>query len=155
MALLKYIGMMILLSVSCVNWAIECYVTLLKDKCWSGYQVHMTIENLKSLNKVIDLDVGPNQTWARKKFDCEASQVLKKSVSFTPAIWDSEKGKIYQNNFMTRLPDTKPAQGVIWSMEVCFPKNFSQVPTPIKNMNDCGCDKTNVPEITNANVMQN
>jgi hypothetical protein len=152
--LFKTICFMGLISLSFQIHAVECYITLIKDQCWKDYQVHLNIIDMSTHTNQLEIDLPKGEMWTRKKFDCQPGQIFNKSASFSPAIWQGDEQKEFASSAKINLPPSAPKEGAIWSIDICFPEGFSKVPTPVKDVGHCGCDKTNIPELKNTNVVQ-
>lgn len=148
----KLLGMVALSWLS-TSFAVECYVTFIKDKCYADYDVHLSVTDSHTKHSLVELDLPQSKFWIRQSFECQPSQVVAISSSFSPAIWEADTDKQYQGTHFTKFPDVAPPQGTIWAMDVCFPAQFSKVPTPPKITGACGCDKTAIPALKNTHVI--
>lgn len=147
------IAKLLILSWLSSTYAVECNVTFIKDKCYADYDVHLSVTDSQSKKSLAELDIPRSQFWVRQTFECQPSQVVAIHSTFTPAIWEADAGQSYQGTHFTQFPDTEPPQGTIWAMEVCFPAQFSKVPTPPKITGTCGCDKTSIPPLKNTHIV--
>lgn len=148
----KLLGMLALSWVS-TSFAVTCYVTFIKDQCYADYNVHLSINDSHSKRSLVELDLPQSKFWIRQAFDCQPNQVVTIASSFTPAIWEADAGKQFFGTHFTQFPDIEPPQGTIWAMDVCFPSQFSKVPSPPKITGTCGCDKTSIPPLNNPNII--
>lgn len=75
--------------------AITCYYTLVKDNCWTKYDVSVDIMDAAT-NKILKTITVPNgKSWSRQTFPCDPGQKLIYRAQFSPVFWESDKGKTY------------------------------------------------------------
>lgn len=138
-------------------YAIDCYITIMKGTCWKDYDV--TIEAFDattgdSLIPKTHLDgkdpTKLNDFWVRVPFKCQAKQGIKFGASFSPAIWENNKGKIYPSADTIYLPETAKKDIFAWNIPICYPSGFSNLPIPpALSGSGCNCDdiKKVIPEL--------
>ena len=139
----------LLLLVAAPALAFKCYVTAMKDSCWDDYDVTIKVMNSatkKELASDIVLKKGALK-WQRVSFDCEPQESLYYSATFTPEIWEGGAGKVYYSQRYWNLPKAIKKGELAWNINLCFPKEFSQVPLPPNVSGQCKCDFNSVPEI--------
>lgn len=135
------------LAASSSVWSFNCYFTLVKDNCWLKYNVNVRVIDASTEKEVLSVSVPAGQAWARETFACSPKQSLTYLASFTPVIWESEKGKVYNSVTNWILPDTIKPGDKAWTISVCYPKSFVQVPMPPEATSSCACDFSAVPPI--------
>lgn len=128
-------------------WAFPCYLTLVKDSCWTNYEVNVVMMDALNRNKLTTITVPKSKSWARQKFTCQPGQKLVYEATFKPVFWKSEVGKVYEATRFWFLPNTVGTGETAWDIPVCFPAAFSQVPFPPDAMGNCQCDFKAVPSI--------
>jgi hypothetical protein len=142
--------LMVLLSFlcTCPLWAFSCYFTMAKGKCWSKYDVSVNVLD-SATNKILTtVDAPKGQLWAREKFDCNAAEKLMYIGKFAPFFWERDVGKTYLAQHYWALPGEIKPGDLAWNISVCFPVDFSLVPTPPEDDGHCACDFTAIPAIT-------
>ncbi len=129
-------------------WAITCYFTLAKDNCWLKYNVSVDVIDAMSAKVLTTVTVPAGQLWTRVTFPCETNgQKLMYRARFSPYIWESEKGKVYDAKDYWTLPNQVKPGDSAWNVSACYPGDFSQVPFPPDAVGNCKCDFSTIPEI--------
>jgi hypothetical protein len=141
-------GLSLLFFYPC-SWATQCVLTLVKDSCWTDYQVNVQFTDKLSNKLVTTVNIPANQNWSRVKFNCAAGQVLAGVATFSPIIFSSEKNNTYSGVRFWHLPQTVPEAGVIWSLQICFGSDFANLPFPPKATGNCKCDTSLIPPVQN------
>ena len=145
---MKKIIFALLLGASQALIAMPCFVTLVKDSCWLSYNV--TIEVLQAdTNKKISQFVIPQGTaWGRQSFDCKPGDTLKFSSSFYPVFWKNDENKVYLSQSNWQLPTSggNKNQGV--ALQLCFSKDFIEVPFPPTGTSTCVCKTDDIPPVS-------
>lgn len=131
-------------------YALPCVVTVIKSPCWSDYSVTVNIMDSTYNTLLSKIVITKGTSWQRVTFDCKPSQVLSANASFTPVIWENQKDVIYQSDRFWKLPEKAPEQGALWSINMCYPMQFSNVPSPLDTTN-CDCSMDGIPPVENAN----
>ena len=129
------------------GWAFLCYYTLVKDCCWTKYNVSVDIINAGTLDKILTIDVPAGTSWVRKTFECTPAESLIYKAQFSPVFWASDQGKIYQGLRNWSLPGKINPGDTAWTIPVCFPADFAQVPLPPTADSNCKCDFSVIPEV--------
>lgn len=141
---------LIILSLSLIFsssiWSFKCFYTLAKDSCWKDYNVSVEVTDSNTLKKLFTVDIPAGTMWVRKEFTCTASQGFLYVAKFTPSFWESEKDKPYPALRNWTLPSQINPGDLAWTLSVCFPGDFSQVPLPPKARGNCQCDFKSIPE---------
>ena len=128
-------------------WAITCYYTLIKDNCWTKYNVSVNVMDATTAKVLITVTIPTGQSWARQTFSCEPGQKLMYNAQFSPLIWESDKDKIYPAKNYWSLPDTVNPGDSAWNLTVCYSSDFSQVPLPPEAVSNCQCTMDDIPLI--------
>lgn len=129
------------------SFAFPCIVTLVKDRCWSKYEVTIDVKDAEKNQSMVLLTVPKGKSWVRGNFTCEPNQKLSYSATFTPAIGKSTTGHVYQTQSILALPAAPKAGEQAWVIPVCYPAQFAEVPLPLTAELNCGCDFDSVPSI--------
>jgi len=128
-------------------FAFNCYITFVKDSCWTNYNVVVKVLDSEA-NKVLTTVTIPKSTsWKRQQFQCKPGQKLFYSATFTPIFWQSEKGVSYLAKKYWYLPAKIEKNQLAWNLSVCFPKHFSEVPFPPDAEGNCKCDFKSIPPL--------
>lgn len=129
-------------------WSFTCFYTLIKDSCWTNYDVSVEVTDAGNLSKLFTVDVPKGKSWTRVKFECSAAQSLLYVAKFSPIFWESDKDKTYPALRNWSLPGTVSPGDLAWTIPVCFPEDFSEVPAPPTGSGTCKCDKESIPAPT-------
>ena len=128
-------------------FAFPCYLTLVKDTCWTNYTVSIRVYDGVSGKDIGQANLGPGKPWIRIPFQCEPKQSLKAQASFSPPIWENDPPKMYESKNTIFLPDTiKPDQSA-WEVPICYPSAFAGIPLPPTADSNCKCDFSSIPAI--------
>ncbi len=128
--------------------AFDCYFTLLKDSCWTNYNVTVTVADGVTGDKLITLTVPKDKSWERKKFTCKAGQILQYTAQFSPVFWQNQQDKVYPAKHNLYLPKTiDKTKEIAWNLPVCFGREFAGIPFPPDAEGSCKCDFTTIPPI--------
>ncbi|KTC90590.1 hypothetical protein OQJ18_00920 [Fluoribacter dumoffii] len=129
-------------------WAsITCYYTLVKDNCWTKYNVVVDVMDATSSNSLTTVTVPAGKSWIRQTFPCDPGQKLMYRAKFSPVFWESDKDKTYMAKNYWSLPNVINPGDSAWNVTVCFPNDFGQVPMPPEGSGNCGCNFDNIPAI--------
>jgi hypothetical protein len=145
--MIKLLVTFLSLVVTCPSWAITCYYTLAKDSCWINYNVSVEVIDSRTGGVLATVTVPKGQAWTRQTFDCKPAQKLTYIARFSPVFWESDIGKTYSAINYWSLPDAVQQGDSAWNVSVCYPSDFSLVPTPPSATAECTCDFTRIPEI--------
>ncbi|WP_173236801.1 hypothetical protein [Legionella antarctica] len=135
------------LSCSCVVWSFPCYYTLVKDSCWTKYNVSVDVIDPVTSSKLLTVTVPSGKSWVRETFDCHAAQGLIYIAKFNPVFWKNDAGKTYQGLRNWFLPGAINPGDTAWTIPVCYPKDFSEVPLPPEADGNCKCDFSVIPPV--------
>lgn len=128
-------------------WSVPCTISLVKASCWKDYDVKVDVTDLGSDKKIASVSAPKGMMYGRINFDCQPKQGLSQTATFSPIIWDADKGKSYHAIRLWYMPESEPSVGNRWEIKVCFPKHFSNVPLPQGDVSYCGCDFNVLPSL--------
>jgi ribosomal protein L24E len=137
---IKKILLLLTLGYSTPLMAFTCYVTLVKDSCWTDYNVKVSIVDTKNKKNLTTAVVPAKESWTRVSFDCNPSQQLEYLANFSPAFWENDKNKVFRSKQYRMLNSAINPTDVAWDIPVCFPAEFSEVPFPPQGDKNCKCD---------------
>lgn len=148
--LMRFICKVLLLNIILVckaSAALECYITIVKASCWKNYDLTVTVNNAETGMKLGEITVYEGRLWGREKFDCTPGITLSLEAGFSPEIWSGDNERVFKATRFWKLPK-KPtnAEALGWNVTVCYPKWFSDVPTPPDASAKCECDLQEVPK---------
>ncbi|KTD62807.1 hypothetical protein [Legionella shakespearei] len=126
-------------------WSFECFLTLVKDSCWTNYNVSVDVVDASTLQKLFTVTAPAGQSWAREKFACTPQQTLQYIASFNPIFWQNDEGKTYPGVRSWTLPAKVNPSDLAWTIPVCYSEEFSQVPLPPEAKGNCTCDFDSIP----------
>ena len=129
-------------------FAIDCYITVMQGTCWKNYDITITALDAMSSEPIaspITLSgKNPNKLndfWKRIPFKCKPKQGIKFQATFSPPIWENNKGKAYPSVETIYLPETIDKGIFAWNIPICYPKGFDNVPIPpAYSGTECNCD---------------
>lgn len=123
--------------------AFKCYITLMKSECWKKHNVSFRVmDNLTEENILQNIQLNKDKLWVRKEFTCKAAQGLVPKVRFSPHVWESEKNSEFSTKRVWFLPLKIDENVEAWNVPICFPTDFSSVPTLPDAQDECDCSKT-------------
>ena len=129
------------------SWSFSCFYTLAKDSCWTDYDVSTSVIDSLTGGTLFTVTRPKGQHWIRRAFECNPNEKLMFSASFSPEIWEKDKGKTYKAKNFWFLPDKINPGDSAWEVSVCYPAQFADVPLPPKATSDCQCDFSSIPVI--------
>ncbi|MCL9683419.1 hypothetical protein [Legionella maioricensis] len=135
------------LSCSGAVWSFPCYYTLVKDSCWTKYNVSVDVIDPATTKKLLTATVPAGKSWIRDTFDCHPAQSLVYIAQFSPVFWKSDEGKKYQGLRNWFLPGEINPGDTAWTITICYPKDFAQVPFPPEADGNCKCDLSAIPPV--------
>lgn len=135
----------LVLSFSSPVWSFECFLTLVKDSCWTNYTVSVDVVDASNLNTLFTVTAPAGQSWARQKFACTPEQTLQYIARFSPIFWHNDEGKTYPGLRNWTLPAKVNPGDLAWTIPICYPAEFSQVPFPPDAKGNCTCDFSSIP----------
>lgn len=127
--------------------AFTCFVTLIKDSCWTNYNVTATVVDADSGHTLATITVPQGTPWGRGKFACEPKQTLSMSTVFSPIFWQNDQNKVYPGQHDWQLPIAIKKGETAWNIPVCYPEEFAEVPVPPTAGSNCKCNKESVPSL--------
>ena len=127
--------------------AFPCFLTIVKDSCWTKYDVTVSAVNAGTGKDATSVTVPKSEKWKRVKFSCEPEEILTFKAVFSPVFWKSDEGKIYSSRRDWPFPDKIEKEASAWGVTLCYPKDFSEVPLPPDAVGNCVCDKSGIPPI--------
>jgi len=128
-------------------FSFPCYFTLVKDNCWTNYDVTVVVTDANTSDILTRAVVPKGQQWIRSAFVCQPSQKLNYVATFAPTIWEGEENTKYTALSYWTLP-ASPDPGVsAWEIPACYSGDFSQVPLPPTAISSCKCNFKAVPPI--------
>ncbi len=147
MNLIKNIYAFLLFSCfSIYTFAFPCYLTLIKDDCWQGFDVTFRAFDVTNEEVLVDFSIPPDELWGRRMFECNPKQTFRFEAEFSPVIWQDDAGRKYPGKRYWSTPEN--INGAVgWNISVCFSDDFSSVPMP-PTATRCRCDRTVAPPIS-------
>lgn len=138
---------MLVLMVPLQAESFPCFFTVVKDSCWTKYDVVVNLMVASTAKTLTTVNVVDGQTWGRQAFTCQPGDIYSFNASFTPVFWQSDKNKIYNSLTHYRLPASVPEGDTAWSVTLCYPRDFSEVPYPPEASGNCVCDTSKVAPV--------
>lgn len=127
--------------------AFNCFLTLVKDSCWTDYSVTVDLTNMMTSKSMIKATAPKGKTYIRQAFQCEADTSFDFSATFLPIIWEADKGRVYKGKVSWALPKKLTKGDTAWNITMCFPEQFTAVPAPVTSTGNCICDTTHLPAV--------
>jgi hypothetical protein len=128
-------------------WPFTCYYTVAKDSCWLKYNVSVDVIDGVTSKTLLTVNLPPGIPWVRERFECSAEQNLIYIAKFSPVFWKNEENKTYRGYRNWSLPGTIHPGDTAWTISICYPSDFAQVPLPPDAGNNCKCDFSLIPSI--------
>ncbi len=129
------------------TYAFRCYITLVKDSCWTNYNVSVDAINVMGEKLLTSLVIPQGTSWVRNEIDCQPKETLLFKATFTPAFWEKDAGKIYYGKRYWSFPETIGPNESAWNMTVCYGSDFAAIPLPPDAAGNCACDTSTIPVI--------
>ena len=139
--------LLISLSFTTSLQAFPCFVTLVKDSCWTNYDVSVNVIGTATGNVITTVTVPKGQSWARGTFNCEPLEGLAYKATFSPVIWKTDTGKVYSARRDYSLPAEIKAGETAWNINLCYSADFAEVPLPPTADSNCQCSMDGIPPI--------
>lgn len=133
--------------VSAISWAFPCYLTVAKDTCWTNYNVTIQAFDAQTNALLTTVMIPTDSSWRREKFTCQPSQKIRFAATFSPIIWEQDKGRVYAGTDFWSLPDEPKADELAWNIPLCFSAQFSELPLPPTATGHCRCETGTIPPI--------
>jgi hypothetical protein len=129
------------------SYALDCYMTIVKSYAWQNYNLTVAVNNAENGTKLGEVTVPQGKLWNREKFTCSLGVTLALEARFSPEIWSGDKDKVFNAIRMWKLPKNPSNPNALgWNLTVCYPKSFSDVPTPPQGNGEFECDLQAVPK---------
>jgi len=143
----KYIILLYSLCLSGNIWAFPCFVTFVKDTCWTNYNVTITVINAMTAKELVTITVPEGESWARGNFNCQPGEPLAASAVFSPIFWQQDEGKKYVMQQQITLPEQISHGDTAWNINICYPAEFAEVPLPPDATSTCQCKTKDIPPV--------
>lgn len=144
----KVLVLVLSLGLSSPLWAFTCYLTLAKASCWLKYNVTVDVVDANTSKKLASYSIPAGTPWQQQAFECDPAQKLMYYAQFNPVFWENDKGKTYSATRFWFLPGKINEGDKAWTIPVCFPENFAEVPfPPDATTGNCACDFSKVPVV--------
>lgn len=127
--------------------AFPCFLTIVKDSCWINYDVTVKVLDSSSNQVISTIIIPKGNRWARESFACQPKQIINFQAVFSPVFWASDQGKIYPGQNYWTLPFKIAKGDTAWSITMCYPEQFAEVPLPPTAKGNCQCNKTGIPPV--------
>jgi hypothetical protein len=127
--------------------AFPCYMTLVKDNCWTNYNLTVNVIDTSTEKNVITIVVPSGKSWTRSQFECHPEQTFMMMASFSPVFWDADVGKMFAAKRYWSLPEAVTEGTIAWNMNICYSDDFSGVPLPPEASGTCQCDYSTIPPV--------
>lgn len=137
-----------LFAVSTLASAFQCYLTLMKDSCWTNYNVTVTVTDTKTNQVLTTVVVAQGSQWYRQRFDCQPGQNLMFQATFLPVFWQTDQGRVFSGSHYWQLPATVQNNATAWNIPICYPADFSEVPLPPDAKGNCQCTSQDIPPLS-------
>jgi hypothetical protein len=145
---LKPLIFLIGMNLSGLLHAFTCHITIVKDNCWSDYDLNLEVFETRNEHTLLQTTLFEGKTYIRKTFECHAKQEISYKATFSPLIWEKDKDKVYYAKQSITLPEEVHPGEKAWTIDVCFSKQFSNVPMPPTAGQRCECDFDHLPPIS-------
>lgn len=139
-------GGVLLTNVSLAS-AFQCYLTLMKDSCWTNYNVTVTVTDTKTNQVLTTVIVAQGSQWYRQSFTCQPGQNLMFQATFLPVFWQSDQGRVFSGSHYWQLPAAVQGNDTAWNVPLCYPADFSEVPLPPDATGNCQCSTKGIPPL--------
>ena len=133
-------------------FAFTCYMTVVKDSCWTNFDVNMQVMDAVANKLITTVSIPKGTAWTRQKFECSPGTKMLYKATYTPLIWQSEVGKVYMAKNYWTLPVNIKTGDSAWDVPVCFPKEFAEVPFPPDAQGNCQCNFKVIPPVPPAKI---
>ena len=145
--MLKCLILLLCWGITIPTHAFPCFITLIKDNCWTNYNVVVNVSDPSTEKELLAITVPKGKSWVRQGFTCQPKQALSLVASFTPVFWKDDAGKTYRDHRNWALPEEISRGDTAWNINVCYPADFSSVPLPPDAGSDCKCKLDDIPPI--------
>lgn len=137
----------LLTALPVASMASTCFLTLVKDSCWTDYQLTVDVLDASVSQSILSLSVPKGKSWSRQEFTCHAGQSFNYSATFSPVFWKTDTNKHFAGKRTWTLPQKMAEGSTAWSITVCYPEEFAEVPFPPMVAGKCQCDTQSIPPV--------
>ena len=118
----------------------QCLIKLRKAACWANYTVTFNIAVAKPgyVGDSITASLKPKVMSLDQNVACDPENIIHISAYYSPAIWSSEKNKLYSAAQVWTVA-SKLDPKAQWQLPVCFADDFISVDMPIDANGSCQC----------------
>lgn len=127
--------------------AFPCFMTVAKDNCWIDYDVTVVVLDAMTNSTLVTVDVPKGTPWTRVPFTCQPAQRLAYTATFSPTIWEKDKGRVYPGTKYTLLPLAPGPTEKGWEIPICFPAAFPGTSLPPTAIGNCQCNMAVIPPV--------
>lgn len=127
--------------------AFPCFITMVKDQCWTNYELTIDVIKGRGGAKITTIVVPIGKSWVREKFDCQPKGTISLTATYSPVFWARDKGKVYRALHDWVLPDKIEKGDTAWNINVCFAEMFAEVPLPPEANGTCACEWKDIPAV--------
>lgn len=127
--------------------AFTCFLTLVKDSCWTDYNISVDMGDATTGKPVLTLGVPKGKSYSRQEFTCQPGQVFNYKATFSPIFWQADKGKVFMGKRTWALPHKIAKGDTAWNITICYPDEFAEIPLPPSANGNCKCDTQNLPPV--------
>lgn len=127
--------------------AFPCYITMIKDSCWSNYNVTVDIVDLFTNKVMVTMTMPKGKSWDRKEIVCQPKQTVQLRATYTPTFWAKDAGKVHYGKRHWSFPDEVKKGDAAWNMTLCFAKDIAEASLPPESSGQCICETKGIPEI--------
>jgi hypothetical protein len=135
----------VLCAISFNLFAFPCYLSVVKSSCWNDYNVSIDLIDVSNEKNITHVAIPQDKLWGRESFECSPRQTFRFEAQFNPDIWENDAQKKFKGKRYWSLP-LSTDQAVAWNITICYPDDFSEVPTP-RVAGKCGCDRSILPTL--------
>ena len=118
---------------------LPCQLVVIKNTCWKDYDVSINLIDFKThqTHQIVELKKGDN--YAKQTFKCVPLATYSATATFSPAIWEQDKGKAYESSQVWNAPPALAEGTQAWAISMCFSNDFADVPVPLGDVSNCKC----------------
>jgi len=127
--------------------AFPCYITMVKDSCWTSYSVSVDVIDVTNKKVVATMSMPNEKSWDRKEIVCQPKQTVSLIATFSPAFWEKEENKKYYGKRIWSFPEEIKKGDGAWNMTICYPKDLQGIPLPPDASGKCTCETKDIPAI--------
>ncbi len=128
-------------------YAFPCYITMVKDSCWSSYNVSVDVIDVATEKVLATMSMPNGKSWDRKEIVCQPKQTVNLQATFSPAFWTKDAGKKYYGKRLWSFPEEIKKGDSAWNMTICYSSDLQGVPFPPDASGQCTCVTKDIPAI--------